>query len=117
MHSQQCAPVLCRGFYRISLVTLLFALLTSSALAGVSKKDLQNLPPHYRKWLTEDVTYIITDEEKEAFVRLPNDEARDKFIEHFWEIRNPSPGSPTNAYKDEIYRRIAYANQWFGHNN
>lgn len=117
MHSQQFASLIGRGFFRLCCITFLLALLASSALAGISKKDLQNLPQHYRKWLTEEVTYIITDEEKEAFVRLPNDEARDKFIEHFWEIRNPSPGSPTNAYKDEIYRRIAYANQWFGHSN
>ncbi|HMK23846.1 MAG TPA: GWxTD domain-containing protein [Terriglobales bacterium] len=67
--------------------------------------------------MTEEVVYIITDEEKEAFVHLNTDEARDKFIEHFWEIRNPTPGSPTNSYKDEIYRRIAYANQWYGHRN
>jgi GWxTD domain-containing protein len=98
-------------------ITAVLSVLNCAALAGVSKKDLQNLPPHYRKWLTEDVTYIITDEEKEAFVHLSSDEARDKFIEHFWEIRNPNPGSPTNSYKDEIYRRIAYANQWFGHHN
>jgi GWxTD domain-containing protein len=102
-------------FREFSLLALLIALLTGSAVAGVSKKDLQNLPPHYRKWLSEDVVYLITDEEKDAFVHLPTDDARDKFIEHFWEIRNPSPGSPTNSYKDEIYRRIAYANQWYGH--
>lgn len=102
-------------FREFSLLALLIALLTGFAVAGVSKKDLQNLPPHYRKWLTEDVVYLITEEEREAFVHLSSDEARDKFIEHFWEIRNPTPGSPTNSYKDEVYRRIAYANQWYGH--
>jgi len=98
---------------------LLFVLLLAawSAFAGVSKKDLQNLPAHYRKWLTEDVPYIITDEEKEAFVHLAADADRDEFIDHFWKIRNPNPGAPNNAYKDEIYRRIAYANQWYGHRN
>lgn len=103
-----------KAFLWISAVV---AVLNCAAIAGISKKDLQNVPAHYRKWLTEDVTYIITDEEKEAFVHLSSDEARDKFIEHFWEIRNPNPGSPTNSYKDEIYRRIAYANQWYGHRN
>jgi GWxTD domain-containing protein len=89
-------------------------LVTSAGWAGVSKKDLQKLPPTYREWLTRDVAYIATDEEKAAFVRLTTDAERDKFIERFWEIRNPNPGSPTNSYKEEIYRRIAYANQWFG---
>jgi GWxTD domain-containing protein len=104
-------------FRLLLCIGVVLSVLSGSALAGVSKKDLQNLPPTYRKWLTEEVVYIITDEEKQAFVRLNTDEARDKFIEHFWEIRNPNPGSPTNPYKDEIYRRIAYANQWFGHKN
>jgi GWxTD domain-containing protein len=58
--------------------------------------------------------YIITKEERDDFLKLPSDEARDKFISDFWEIRNPSPGSPSNAYKDEIYRRIAFANARFG---
>jgi len=115
MQSPQSDSVLCSFFRRLSFLTLLLAQLTSVAMAGVSKKDIQNLPPTFRKWLTEEVVYIITDEEKEAFVHLPSDEARDKFIEHFWEIRNPNPGSPTNSYRDEIYARIAYANQWFGH--
>ncbi|MGC2197298.1 MAG: GWxTD domain-containing protein [Terriglobales bacterium] len=115
MQLQQSGRVFCSWVRGLSLLTLLLALLTGAAVAGVSKKDLQNLPPTYRKWLTEEVPYIITDEEKEAFVHLSSDEAREKFIEHFWEIRNPSPGSPTNSYKDEIYRRIAYANQWYGH--
>jgi len=115
MHSRQSDSVFGVLFRRLYFLALILAQLTSTALAGVSKKDIQNLPPTYRKWLTEEVIYIITDEEKEAFVHLPSDESRDKFIEHFWEIRNPNPGSPANPYKDEIYARIAYANQWFGH--
>jgi GWxTD domain-containing protein len=117
MQLQQSGRVFCRLLRGLSLLTLLLALLTCVALAGVSKKDLQNLPVQYRNWLTQDVVYIITDEEREAFVHLAADADRDKFIEHFWEIRNPNPGSPTNSYKDEIYRRIAYANQWYGHYN
>lgn len=103
-----------RGFC-LSLVVL--GLLGSLALASGTKLNPKNLPPTYRKWLTEEVIYIITDEEKDAFLQLPSDEARDKFIDHFWAIRNPNPGAPTNSYKDEIYRRIAYANQWYGHRN
>jgi GWxTD domain-containing protein len=81
----------------------------------VSKKDLQGLPPHYRDWLTKEVNYIITEEEAQAFVRLATAAERDTFISRFWDIRNPDPGSPTNRYRDEIYERIAYANQYFGH--
>jgi GWxTD domain-containing protein len=86
----------------------------SAAAQGISKEE-KNLPKHYREWLTHDVVYIISKEEKDAFLRLVTDQDRDTFIERFWESRNPTPGSPQNPYKDEIYKRIAYANQHFGH--
>src|SRR5438309_2692438 len=74
----------------------------------------QKLEKSYREWLERDVTYNITKDEKDAFLRLTSNEARDKFIEDFWEIRNPNPGSPSNSYKDEIYQRIAFADARFG---
>ena len=84
------------------------------ALGGVSYgQKKQKLEKNYREWLERDVAYIITRDERDAFLRLSTDEARDKFIENFWEIRNPNPGSPTNSYKDEIYQRIAFANSRF----
>jgi GWxTD domain-containing protein len=74
----------------------------------------QKLEKNYRDWLEHDVAYIITKDERDAFLRLTTDEARDKFLADFWEIRNPNPGSPSNSYKDEIYERIAFANARFG---
>jgi GWxTD domain-containing protein len=68
----------------------------------------------YTKWLNEDVVYIINDTERAAFLRLTTDEERDQFIEQFWLGRNPAPGTPTNKFKEEHYRRIAYANAHFG---
>ena len=68
----------------------------------------------YDKWLNQDVVYIIADEERAAFQRLTTDEERDHFIEQFWERRNPTPGTAENQFKEEHYRRIAYANQHFG---
>ncbi len=64
-------------------------------------------------WLTEDVIYIITKEEKDAFLRLTTNEERDQFIEEFWRRRNPDSDSPDNAEREEHYRRIAYANDRF----
>jgi GWxTD domain-containing protein len=71
-------------------------------------------PSPYSKWLNEDVIYIIDDTERAAFLRLTTDEERDKFIEQFWLRRNPAPGALTNKFKEEHYRRIAYANAHFG---
>jgi GWxTD domain-containing protein len=67
----------------------------------------------YHTWLTQDVAYIITDEETKAFKSLSNDEERESFIEQFWLRRNPNPDSPENEFREEHYRRIAYANEHF----
>src|SRR5579862_3063024 len=79
-----------------------------------SAKSLkQELSKTYKKWLDEDVVYIISDEERKAFRQLSNDEERDEFIAAFWQRRNPSPDSEENEYKEEHYRRIEYANEHF----
>jgi GWxTD domain-containing protein len=67
----------------------------------------------YKKWLSEEVPYIITSEERAAFKKLTTDDEREQFIESFWERRNPNPGSPENEFKEEYYRRIAYANEHY----
>ncbi|HYL15322.1 MAG TPA: GWxTD domain-containing protein [Terriglobales bacterium] len=96
---------------RFSKLALLTCFLVSSAF-GVKLKDL---PTKYRDWLQKDVVYIISKDEKDTFLQLTSDQERDGFIDRFWDVRNPTPGAPTNPYRDEIYRRIAYANQYFGH--
>ncbi len=68
---------------------------------------------YYKKWLDEDVVYIITDEEKKVFKALQTDEERENFIEQFWARRDPDPRTPENEFKEEHYRRIAYANERF----
>ncbi|MBZ5554026.1 MAG: GWxTD domain-containing protein [Acidobacteriia bacterium] len=68
----------------------------------------------YKDWLQKDVTYIITDEERKAFKNLSTDEERDQFIEQFWLRRDPTPDTQENEFKEEHYRRIAYANEHYG---
>lgn len=67
----------------------------------------------YKHWLDEDVKWIITPEELDTFKRLSNNEERDNFIEQFWLRRDPTPDTVENEYKEEHYRRIAYANEHF----
>jgi GWxTD domain-containing protein len=67
----------------------------------------------YKQWINGPISYIITPEERAAFKKLTTDEERDQFIEEFWRRRNPTPGSPENAFKEEFYRRVAYANEHF----
>jgi len=78
------------------------------------QKALRNeMETPYKKWLSEEVPYIITDTERSAFKKLGTDDEREAFIENFWERRNPNPESPENEFKEEYYRRIAYANEHY----
>jgi GWxTD domain-containing protein len=78
------------------------------------QKDLEKeLLPVYREWLNGPVSYIITPEERSAFLHLETNEERENFIENFWERRNPDPGSADNTYKEDYYERIAYTNEHY----
>jgi GWxTD domain-containing protein len=78
-----------------------------------AKSLRRELGTSYKKWLDQDVRWIITDDERKAFMQLSNNEERDQFIEAFWQRRNPNPDSEDNEFKDEHYRRIEYANEHF----
>jgi GWxTD domain-containing protein len=93
------------------LLALLPLNLTTSARAA---KTAKNLPPVYKHWIESEVPYIISTPERKEFLALQSDAERDSFIDTFWRIRNPNPSSDFNAYKQEHYRRLAYANDTFG---
>ena len=96
--------------HRTTLAAL--AILGSIHLTAATKKP--QLPPQYKKWVDQDVVYIITDEERKAFLALTTNEERDKFEENFWAIRNPLHGGDSNPSKEEHYQRLEYANSHFG---
>jgi GWxTD domain-containing protein len=73
----------------------------------------KELATPYKKWLEEEVPYIISDEERSAFLQLATNEEREQFIESFWQRRDPTPDTVENEFKEEHYRRIAYANERF----
>ncbi|MGA7238469.1 MAG: GWxTD domain-containing protein [Bryobacteraceae bacterium] len=87
--------------------------MTEKERKAKQKKQRDELATPYKKWLNEDVAYIISDEERAAFKKLNNDEERETFIENFWLRRDPSPDTEENEFKEEHYRRIAYANEHF----
>ncbi len=98
------------------LVALLAALALGLAAAPAAQKKLKpkDLLPEFRKWLEEDVVYIITNKERDVFLQLEADRERAMFIEAFWKQRDPDPTTAENEFKTEHYRRIAYANQNYG---
>ena len=77
-------------------------------------EQLERLREDHRKWLEEDVVYIITDREEDVFLSLETLEERTRFIEVFWEKRDPYPATPANEFRDEHYARIEYANKYLG---
>jgi GWxTD domain-containing protein len=79
-----------------------------------SKKSIKDLPFHHRKWLEEEVVYIITDKERDIFLQLETDRERNLFIEAFWKMRDPTQGTPENEFREEHYKRIAFANKFLG---
>jgi len=77
------------------------------------KRTLKELDTPYRQWLNEDVIYIISPDERNAFLQLATNEEREQFIEQFWLRRSSNPDLPDNDFKEEHYRRIAYANEHY----
>ncbi len=96
-------------------VTILVVAAAVACLWGGQRIAAQspNLSPPYLKWVSEDVTYIISDQERAAFLKLASDREAEHFIEQFWLQRDPTPGTPANEFKEEHYRRIAYSNARF----
>jgi len=92
---------------------MICAVLAALVLPGLTA-DKTPLPEGYKKWLNEEVVYIISSLEREVFLKLRSDRERDLFIEAFWKHRDPTPNSPDNEFKTEHYRRINYANHFLG---
>jgi GWxTD domain-containing protein len=99
----------------LSLALLGVPVMCLAATVSFSEQDApqSRAASPYRAWLNQDVAYIITNEERAAFKALTTDAERERFIEQFWLRRDPTPGTPENEFKEEHYRRIAYANQHY----
>ncbi len=91
----------------------LVGLMISSNWMSIQANE-KKLPQRYQQWLDEEVVYIMTSLEREVFLQLTTDRERDLFIEAFWKHRDPTPSTPENEFKTEHYRRIQYANHFFG---
>src|SRR5215475_13604448 len=91
----------------VALLALSLAVPTPAAQKTAQKKE----EDFFKKWLSEDVVYIITNDELAAAKRLSTPEEQEAFIQAFWERRDPTPGTVENEYKDEHYRRVAIANE------
>jgi GWxTD domain-containing protein len=106
-----------RAFLTPVLSAGMLAIVTALMLTAWQSKPAETSADAFQHWVNEEVTYIITDAERNAFNQLQSNEEREKFIEQFWERRNPTPGGVENAFRAEHYRRIAFANDHFPANS
>jgi GWxTD domain-containing protein len=97
-----------------AILLSLFFLLVMFNAAAVARPEKEKLPAPYKQWLDEEVVYIIAPLEREVFLKLATDRERDLFVEAFWKHRDPTLSTPENEFKSEHYRRIQYANHFFG---
>lgn len=108
------------------MIALATALAVSAAMAQKGKEGDERDDPTskartvkpelkeaYKRWLNNDVSYLITRDEKRAFLALQTDEERENFIANFWLRRDPDPDTEENEFREEFYERIAYANEHF----
>jgi GWxTD domain-containing protein len=95
------------------LVPALLFLLLAAPLAVRAQTKI-GLPDRHRKWLEEEVNYVITTHERDVFLHLQTDKERDMFIDAFWKQRDPTPETPRNEFREEHYQRLKYANDVYG---
>lgn len=111
---------------KFGMVALAVTMTLSAATVGFAQKEKPRQDPTektrnfkeevkkvYQDWVNKDVKYIITSEEKKAFMALKTDDERENFIDYFWRRRDPNPDTEENEYREEYYERIAYANEKF----
>ncbi len=96
------------------MTILVFIALLILGGASLANERLEKLNPEHRKWIEEEVVYIITDQERDVFLSLPTIADRQGFMDAFWERRDPDPATPANEFKDEHYERLDYANRIYG---
>lgn len=118
--SSALAPLLATGILiataAVSLAGWKASLRQDEPPSRVSVTD-RALPPVYTQWIGGPISYIITPQERAAFLRLTTNAERQEFIQGFWARRNPNPGSPDNTFKDEFDRRVSYADEHFAYSD
>jgi GWxTD domain-containing protein len=105
-----------RRFASVSSAILLILTLQPGYEGQAQRSDQrkrEEAVDHYKRWLDEDVVFIITDEERVVFKSLATEDEKEAFIEQFWRRRDPDPDTTINEFREEHYRRIAYANDHF----
>jgi GWxTD domain-containing protein len=103
-----------KAFLAIPKIRFSLAFLGATVFFLTALLAQPDLPERYRRWLDEEVVYIITSTERDVFLKLTTDRERDLFIEAFWKHRDPIPGTPENEFRTEHLKRLSHARQFFG---
>lgn len=96
----------------LSAIFILLLFMGAGIVNGQKVKE-EDLAPQFQEFL-QLTRYIMLEQEKEVFMQLVSDVERAAFVETFWKMRDPTPGTPQNEYKSEHLRRFNYANKTLG---
>lgn len=100
---------------RRAWISFIFICLLCAAIASPCCSLFRSMKDDpYFETFYEKTSFIMTDEEKEDYKNLPDAESKKKFIEEFWRIRDPDPGTEENENHQLFEERVEYANRWFG---
>ena len=113
MHSDKLVTKFITGVFVFVLTSTAVVFAQTNDPENKVRKTKKEVDKIYKDWVSKDVKYIITPEEKKAFKQLATNEERENFIENFWRRRDPNPDTEENEYREEYYERIAYANENF----
>ncbi|MDX6613708.1 MAG: hypothetical protein QOD75_2894 [Blastocatellia bacterium] len=104
----------------LSFVALTLSSITGAAQTKTGPSDPATKPRKvkaepakaFKQWVV-DVEPIIRPGELEAWKKLRTDDEREHFIAEFWNLRDPSPDTSENEYREGYYERMAYVNEHF----
>ena len=105
----------CSNSSAAASLVLFLALTPGITRGGPEEKDAsrEEAVDYYEKWLNDTVVHIIAHDERAVFEKLTSPEEKENFIEQFWRRRDYDPRTMINEFKEEHYRRIAYADDHF----
>lgn len=87
------------------------------------------LAPHFLKevpaakkqgqsgWLETGVALLVQPDERHTYQNLTTEDEQGRFVELFWQRRDPTPATPRNEFQEEFEKRLAYVNKKFSAGN
>lgn len=90
-------------------------LIAAMLVAAVATSAFAALSPAKADWGKGPAQYLMTADEKAAWLAVQTDAEADAFIELFWARRDPTPATPRNEFREDFEARVKAADGAFTH--